>query len=494
MSTPNDITVIVRDHGLRAEVVIPPGHSPAQITPDLLRTIAAGVKVEINPGVERRLAEACAAYASATEGLTFEIARATPPVKGSDASWVWTPAFDPGAALQHAPGEADGGRTDHRASHVPTLKAGTVIATCTTPTDGTDGRDVTGAVLKAERGKSSPIKPGAGVEVRPDGAVVATVDGALSVAKGVVSVMTVLEVAGSVDFATGNIDFTGDVRVADSVRDGFTIKATGNLTIGGSVEGAEITCGADFVCPRGVASARRATIAVGGNASVGYLRNVAATIEGDLVCRGEIEHCEVTVLGTFDSGQGRVIGGSIIVPGDARIGTLGSPEWTPTSVYVGVLPVVATELKRLDAESVRLKKLITAKEEDLRHLQSCGGGKGANAREQVTELLYEASEARRELQAIDAERARIVEATRAVKGVSLRVERIVYPHVKVHQGDSAYEFVKELKGPVQFIVDEHGALRVRVASLAPRPITDFARSAKPGATAATASAAQRKCA
>ena len=44
-------------------------------------------------------------------------------------------------------------------------------------------------------------------------------------------------VPGDVDFSTGNIDFIGSVKVMGSVRNGFSVKAEGNVEIMGRLEG-----------------------------------------------------------------------------------------------------------------------------------------------------------------------------------------------------------------------------------------------------------------
>lgn len=472
MSNSQEITIRVLDEGRRAEVRIPVGFDVANLSPSLLCTIAAEASVQITVEVTRRLAAIVDDYKANPRELSADFAHAIEPLPGKSGSWTWEPTFEPAAPLTVG---SDEHRIDHRASHVLSVVTGTPIARLTPPTEGTDGRSVTGAVLTARRGNTASLLLGEGLEARSDGVVIAKIDGVLEVSRGVVTVSPVLKVKGSVDFSTGNIDFKGDVEVAEAVRDGFCIRTSGNITIHGPVEGARIICGKNLTCPRGIASSQRGTVDVGGDCTVGYVRNVTAVFRGDLACRGELERSTILVGGECHCENGRLIGGTTVLTGIGHIGTIGSPDWTPTLVCVGDLPLVAMELKRLGTEAARIQKAIAAKDEAVRHVQSCTGGKSAKAREQLTEFQYELSELHREAAAVEVERAKLQESVRQCRGAELHVARIVYPKVSIQHRDAAFEFEKELKGPLHFLLDERGMILARISSQDPRPITDFAR-------------------
>ena len=55
-------------------------------------------------------------------------------------------------------------------------------------------------------------------------------------------VSNVLELV-NVDNSTGDIDYEGDVVVNGNVLAGFTVKATGDITVSGIVEGATVIAG-----------------------------------------------------------------------------------------------------------------------------------------------------------------------------------------------------------------------------------------------------------
>lgn len=488
MSTSHEISVRVLDEGKRAELRIPASFDTAQLTPALVSTIAAEARVQITAEVARRITSLVDAFKAAPQELVADIARATEPIHGTSGTWTWESKFDP-AIAQTVSSKGQG--TDHHAPRVLSVTSGMPIARLTAPTGATDGRTVTGGVLPARPGSAAALRPGEGLEVRSDGVVVAKIDGAIVVAKGVAFVSAVLKITGCVDFSTGHIDFKGDIDVASGVRDGFNVRASGNISIRGAVEGADLVCGGNLTCSGGIASARRAHVVVNGNSDIGFLRNVSAVFLGDLACRGELEHSDIVVGGECHCESGRIIGGRLVLTGTAHIGTIGSPNWAPTVVCVGDLPLVAMELQRLSADAVRIQKVIATNDEAV-HLLSLSSSLSASARERLTELQYELSELRSTAAATEAERERLREAMRLGGQSELHVARAVYPKVKIQHGTTAFEFEKEVKGPLKFVLDSNGVIQVCVSSQNPRPITDFAHATQ--ASPAPAATAVRKCA
>lgn len=477
MPTARDITVRVLDGDRRAEITIPEGTDPAAVTPALLATVAREAKVHLTADVARRLAEAANDYRANPRALTAEIARAVEPTAGTPGGWTWEAAFDPSRVSVTSEDRVTS--TDHHASRIRTVATGDVVARFAPSLRGTDGCSVTGKAIPAPMPPAPELRPGKGLHLRSDGAVVATESGVLRIDREGVSIVALLELPGCVDFSSGNVEFSGEVIVRDSIRDGFRVRTGGNLTVHGTIEGADVRVGGSLVCQRGVASARRAEIRVRGDLTTGYLRNVRAEVLGALACKGEVEHSSVSVHGECRCESARVIGGSLALAAGATIGTLGSPDWIPTLVRIGELPLVSSELRTLTAEQARAQQELTKIDE---HVRMLGARVSApSARERLTELQFERSEVQRRLTEIDARRAELQEMLRSARKSTLVVAREVYPKVRVQHEDAAFEFDTCVKGPARFVIDEHGTILVQIASMAPRPIRDFAKSVRPTA-------------
>lgn len=477
MSPAQELSVTVLEDGRLARLFIPAQCDRACLTPSLISALAAQARVRVTPQVQAAIAAACEEFARQPSDLSADIAREIPPVHGAAGDWTWHPDFDPAAAHHAVP--AAGSSVDYHVSHVKTVPADAHVATFSQPTDGVDGMTLTGKPIRAVRGGPAPLRIGKGLELGPQGRVRALHSGVLQISGGVVSVVPVLRLPGCVDFSTGNVDFQGDVVVADAVRDGFKIHATGSVTIYGDVEGAEIACAGNLTCPHGIASFRRARISVGGDTDIGFARNVSAILRGDLCFRAELEHCDTTVGGRCSGESGRVIGGILVLSGPASIGTLGSPDWTPTLVCVGELPFIAMDLRRLSAEDARLQRAIAAIDDESRFLALGGCTKGAGARERLTELHYQRGELQKESASLALQIAALRDAEAASRGSELVVERIAHPKVRVQHGPHAFELTRDLRGPIRFSVDERGIIRVRISSQQPRPLSEFAQRVNP---------------
>lgn len=89
------------------------------------------------------------------------------------------------------------------------VKAGQIVAEIIPPTEGEEGCNVLGRVLKPKPGKFPQLKLGKNVKLVEDGRkIVASMDGILvATVDGTIDVNEVLNVKGDVDYSTGNIDF-----------------------------------------------------------------------------------------------------------------------------------------------------------------------------------------------------------------------------------------------------------------------------------------------
>jgi hypothetical protein len=104
-----------------------------------------------------------------------------------------------------------------------------------------------------------------------------------------IKVDPVLEVGTDVDYHTGNINFKGSVLVKKSILSGFSVVATGNVTVQGMVEpNAGITAGGDIEVGRGILgdpSHNKGVIKAFGNIKAEYAENAVLTAEGDIFLR-----------------------------------------------------------------------------------------------------------------------------------------------------------------------------------------------------------------
>ena len=243
--------VRILDNGRRAVLEIPFGSAPELAADEALLGLVRERGVAIDASVDARVRALAVRHRARAEGDAGDVegvvAEWTPPVHGENARIEWCAHFRPDDGPE-ASGDAVA-PTDHY-NRVKRIKVATgdVLGRLVPPGDGTDGRDVCGVAIPANRGRKLPLQPDQTVQVEADGSIRALKDGVLSLARLRIAVVDTLEVEGAVDFSTGNIDFVGSVKVKDGVRDNFTLKVTGDAWIGGMVEAADLLVGGDCVC------------------------------------------------------------------------------------------------------------------------------------------------------------------------------------------------------------------------------------------------------
>ena len=139
-------------------------------------------------------------------------------------------------------------RVDYRERYrFPTVKKGEVIAVVHPPAEGRPGKTVTGKVLIPKSVKAAKVRCGEGVDFKDNNReLVALKEGRLIVRGNHVKVVNLYVHNGNVDLESGNIRFSGDVRIYGNVMEGMTVDSQGDLLIEGSGYGAVIRAGGEI--------------------------------------------------------------------------------------------------------------------------------------------------------------------------------------------------------------------------------------------------------
>ena len=139
---------------------------------------------------------------------------------------------------------------------------------------------------------------GDGVRMANDGAsVVATIDGRPMIMDEHITVLEIYEIAGDVDYSTGNIRFDGHVVVQGLVLDDFEIHCR-SLEVHGIVGSALIRCEADATFHGGVNGHHRVQIVVGGQCMARYLNEVTIRVDEELKVERGITNSDVACIGS----------------------------------------------------------------------------------------------------------------------------------------------------------------------------------------------------
>ncbi len=113
---------------------------------------------------------------------------------------------------------------------------------------GENGINIFGEVVRPASPQDPPLKAGFGTELNEKGSkIIAKISGRPEVSRNFAVVYPVYTVPGDLDAGIGNINFKGDVVIRGNVAENMKIKATGKVTIYGTVDHAEIWAGKDVI-------------------------------------------------------------------------------------------------------------------------------------------------------------------------------------------------------------------------------------------------------
>lgn len=282
------------------------------------------------------------------------IALGTLPTEGQDG---WTEDHFPRNFVRKI-GDVDSGTVDYRAqSNVQAIAKDAVICDIHLPVEGTAGLRVDGVAIPPKPIKSAEIPAGSNTALSEDGTkLLATMNGFLEFRGGVFNVKTLLNIASDVDYSTGNIDFHGDVAIQGDVREQFSVKATGNITINGLVEAATVEAGGDVVISNGVSGNNQAVIR-GTHVRAKHLESCtvyAESLESDYILTSCV-FCSDFIQAT--GSRGAIIGGQAVAANHIKASCIGTQSGRATEITLGVQPKIREELlaNRKELFSIRSK-------------------------------------------------------------------------------------------------------------------------------------------
>lgn len=235
---------------------------------------------------------------------------------------------------------------------VKNIHANDVICDIFYASEGVDGKRVDGKVITAKKGKNPKIPKGKNTSLSEDKKhLIADKDGEILFKDNAFYINELLTIEHDVDNASGNINFAGDVFIKGDVREGFSVKAEGNVTIMGTVEGATVISAGDVIIKRGMTGGGKGVIKAEGMLKCIYLENCSAYAKGNIEV-DQVMYSEVSSDNTITiSGKkGSVTGGRIIAGKGITANVIGAANnpCLKTEVVLGCTPNMLK--KKIDTE------------------------------------------------------------------------------------------------------------------------------------------------
>ncbi|MCI8360335.1 MAG: DUF342 domain-containing protein [Clostridiales bacterium] len=269
----------------------------------------------------------------------------------------------------------------HMKNYIQAVQKGDIICDILPPTEGTPGMRVDGQAVKPHPVKPAKVLLGANTAFTDDKQhVIAKMDGHLEYSHSTFSVRSILDVAGDVNYETGNIEYHGDVHIHGNVCEGFSVRAAGSVIIDGAVESAHVEAGGDVIVAGGILGDNRALIKSRSSVRAKYLENcVVYAGEGvyaDCAIASQIG-CDNSIVIT--TGRGTVIGGTLTAGKLVKAHIVGSKSGKKTRIILGVLPYTEQEGAAGEAELEEIHQELEKLEEEIRRLERQSGRADASA-------------------------------------------------------------------------------------------------------------------
>lgn len=364
--------VMVTSDRMRAALfVFPPLFDGAEVDIELIekelnaKTVSYGID-------EEKLKEICALK----KYFVFcTIAVGTAPVDGTDGEVI--DHFRRDTEIQLT--VKDDNTIDYKdLNWLQTINTDEVICDIVPPTMAESGMNVRGVEVKGKNGRKAVAPKGNGTKVTQDETqLLAALNGVLSFTSQRFRVDPLLIIKGDVDTSVGNLEVLGDVLINGDVKEGFTVKASGNITVQGMVEGANVTAGGDIQVGRGMNGNSHGIMEAERDVRCKYIENATVTSSGKIICdtiiNSDISSDEAIVVKT---GRGAIIGGDISAVGRIDALSIGNESNRTMVITLGATTHFLREMYELEEKRKEVATEVAELEKNISYLS--GGRQNIN--------------------------------------------------------------------------------------------------------------------
>lgn len=394
-------------------------------------------------------------------GNELDVAHGARPTEGTDGSIRWTAEMTTPTAR---PQIGNDGRADfHQLNLVGKVAKGQVLAVRIPAVPGVAGTGVDGQPIPPGQVKEAVLPKGKNIIPSEDGSqAIAGIDGHLTLLGNGYAVLPILEVSGDVDFSTGDIDFPGLVRITGNIGNGFLVRATGDILVGGTVSGGKVEAGGKVNVCRGIVG--HSYVQAAGDIEVKFIENGEVSSLRNVTVSDAILYSRVSAGGrVIVTGiPGSIVGGVIRARLEVSCNSLGGNLGAVTEVEVGASPQDRQRLKEVIprlAKTVKEEEKALAAVRMITDLKARGQMPAGINTEMIERLASSLDSLHRERQELENEQQELTLRLEAIKVGRVIVRSGVRAGVKVTVGPAMLS-VDEDMGPAGFVLSPSGDVTV----------------------------------
>lgn len=303
----------------------------------------------------------------------YIVAQGVPAVNGRDAYIEYN--FETDISKLRAKESSSGQINFKERNIIQNVVQGQPLAKKILPERGKSGKTVRGRYLEATNGKDIQIPLGKNVSIdtADKRTIIADKNGQVLLVNNRVSVEPVLEVEEvSLKASNGNIEFNGTVIVRKNVQDGFSVKATGNIEVGGSVGNCNVEADGDIIVSLGIRGRDKGKIKSGKSVWAKFIENSIIEAEDCVVVTDGIINSQVTANKKIvvNGKRAAIVGGHLFATEEIRAKNIGSSGGNETVLEVGYDPNAKRRLDELNRKKFDSQKKLEELNLDIATLEN----------------------------------------------------------------------------------------------------------------------------
>lgn len=378
------------------------------------------------------------------------VARGVYPENGEDAQIVMN--FDE-KEVKLKPKELDNGSVDFKQiDAIINVTKGEVIATRIPPTEGKEGKAVTGEMIKPKPGKDKKFPQGKNTTISEDDLQLYTdIDGQLIHENNKIKIVPILEIKGDVDYSTGNIEFVGSVVVRGSILDDFKVNAEGDIYVKGSINKCFLESSQDIICEKGIIGREGGLIKAKRNVKAKFIENARVIAGNSVYVKKAIMHSDIRAakeIKVLDK-NGAIVGGVCMAGSFVEAGIIGSEMETHTDLRVGVSPELVERKNYIDERIPFIENNLPGVEKIMVQLKAEKNRLGPQFPQNKDILLKKSfltyKQYTSELPQLKEEREKIEQQINSAKGGEVRAYQVIHSGCVIH----IRKGVRSVKEPIK---------------------------------------------
>ena len=426
------------------DCVTHPGQESAVIADILAHCEALAISPKLS--AEAVKARLLAALSRGPNVANLVIQKGEPPTPSVDGSISWQRDFFSSPLVENP----ETGQVDYRQHHDNSIVArSSLLATFTPPVQGTPGHDVFGKPILAAKPVAPKIRAGVGVQFdEAANTFVATIDGRVRYAKGVVSVDQTYTITGSIGLKTGHVSHPGSVHVAKDVEPDSRLEAGGSIHIAGAIEESTVISGGDILVGCGIVGGNKAKVHAASSIEALFAESADLKAEHDIRIRRALIHCTTNTQGVLHIPEGQIIGGTVCAVGGIDVGQAGSPGGVPTTLIVGVDARLQEQIAERRVEVENLQEQAARMREAIAPYKARQSSLSAVLREKLTVLLDEMQKIDDRRIHADQELEYLFQESKDRAKTQIHIRRRVYPETHICIGHGKLIVTRETDGPL----------------------------------------------